>query len=63
MLPFGLCTAAAMQPAAALKTRVRVLAEEEYEEEMRFRRRKRPRWWSALLQVCGGWGVACFLIS
>ena len=49
-----------MQPAAALKTRVRVLAEEDYEEEMRFRRRKRPRWWSALLQVCGGWGVACF---
>ena len=25
---------------------------------MRFRRRKRPRWWSALLQVCGGWGFA-----
>ena len=44
-----------MQPAVALKARVRVLAEEDYEEEMRFRRRKRPRWWSALLQVCGGW--------
>ena len=32
---------------------------------MRFRRRKRPRWWSALLQVCGGWGIAFadFLLS
>ena len=43
---------------AALKTKVRVLAEEDYEEEMRFRRRKRSRWWSALLQVCCGWGFA-----
>jgi hypothetical protein len=47
-----------MQPAAALKMKVRFLAEEEYEEEMRFRRRKRPRWRSALLQVCCGWGFA-----
>ena len=58
MWSFGPCTTAAKQPAAALKTWVRVLAEEEYEEEMRFQRRKRPRWWSALLQVCGGWGFA-----
>ena len=55
---FWSCTAAAMQPAAALKMKVRFLAEEEYEEEMRFRRRKRPRWRSALLQVCCGWGFA-----
>ena len=55
---FWSCTAAAMQPAAALKMKVRFLAEEEYEEEMRFRRRKWPRWWSALLQVCCGWGFA-----
>jgi hypothetical protein len=47
-----------MQPAAALKMKVRFLAEEEYEEEMRFRRRKWPRWRSALLQVCCGWGFA-----
>ena len=60
MRPFGPCTAAAMQPAAALKMKVRFLAEEEYEEEMRFRRRKRHRWWSALLQVCCGWGLAFF---
>ena len=58
MWPFGPCTAAAMQPAAALKTKVRVLAEEDCEEEMRFRRRKRSRWWGALLQVCCGWGFA-----
>ena len=51
-------TAAAMQPVAALKMKVRFLAEEEYEEEMRFRRRKWPRWRSALLQVCCGWGFA-----
>ena len=63
MWPFGLCTAAAMQPAVALKARVRVLAEEDYEEEMRFRRRKRPRWWSALLQVCDGGALLVFLIS
>ena len=50
MRPFGPCTAAAMQPAAALKMKVRVLAEEDYEEEMRFRGR--------LLQVCCGWGFA-----
>ena len=47
-------TAAAMQPVAALKMKVRFLAEEEYEEEMRFRR----FWRSALLQVCCGWGFA-----
>ena len=55
---FWSCTAAAMQPVAALKMKVRFLAEEEYEEEMRFRRRKWPRWRSALLQVCCGWGFA-----
>ena len=43
MQAFGPCTAAAVQPAAALKTGVRIpfgrRAEEEYEEGMRFRRR------------------------
>ena len=55
---FWSCTAAAMQPAAALKMKVRFLAGEENEEEMRFRRRKWPRWRSALLQVCCCWGFA-----
>ena len=44
MQAFGPCTAAAVQPAAALKTGVRIpfsrQAKGEYEDEMRFRRRK-----------------------